>query len=660
MTENKQLDQLAINAIRVLSAESVQKANSGHPGLPMGAAAMTYELWRNHMNFNPNDPQWINRDRFVLSAGHASMLLYSLLHLFNYDLSIEDLKNFRQWESKTPGHPEYGHTVGVEATTGPLGQGISMAVGMAMAQAHLAARFNQPEYDLFDHFIYVLAGDGCMMEGISSEAASMAGTMKLGRLIVLYDDNDISIEGNTDIAFTEDVGKRHEAYGWQVLHVADGNDTQAVAQAIAEAKADETRPSLIVVRTQIGFGSPLVGSADTHGSPLGAENVTKTRETLNWPGKEPFDVPVELRTYLRDVVEEKATAQAKWNDLFNRYQKAFPEKAGELNRCLNMDTPDLLSDEAFWSFSGSQATRSTSGVCLNRLAERLPNLIGGSADLAPSNKSVVKGTGWFSPEHYEGANIHFGVREHAMAAAANGMALYGGLRPYCATFFVFSDYLKAALRMSALQNLPVMYVLTHDSIGVGEDGPTHEPIEHLASLRSIPNVTVYRPADGKETAAAYLYALQNNGPTCMVLSRQNLPTFDKTGPDALKGGYVLEDSDKIDLILIATGSEVELAMNAAKTLKDKGVGVRVVSMPSMEVFERQSEAYRESVLPGTIRNRIAIEAGTDMPWYRYVGLDGRVIGINHFGASAPGELLFEKFGFTESRVVADALEYLKV
>jgi len=660
MTENKQLDQLAINAIRVLSAESVQKANSGHPGLPMGAAAMTYELWRNHMNFNPNDPQWINRDRFVLSAGHASMLLYSLLHLFNYDLSIEDLKNFRQWESKTPGHPEYGHTVGVEATTGPLGQGISMAVGMAMAQAHLAARFNQPEYDLFDHFIYVLAGDGCMMEGISSEAASMAGTMKLGRLIVLYDDNDISIEGNTDIAFTEDVGKRHEAYGWQVLHVADGNDTQAVAQAIAEAKADETRPSLIVVRTQIGFGSPLVGSADTHGSPLGAENVTKTRETLNWPGKEPFDVPVELRTYLRDVVEEKATAQAKWNDLFNRYQKAFPEKAGELNRCLNMDTPDLLSDEAFWSFSGSQATRSTSGVCLNRLAERLPNLIGGSADLAPSNKSVVKGTGWFSPEHYEGANIHFGVREHAMAAAANGMALYGGLRPYCATFFVFSDYLKAALRMSALQNLPVMYVLTHDSIGVGEDGPTHEPIEHLASLRSIPNVTVYRPADGKETAAAYLYALQNNGPTCMVLSRQNLPTFDKTGPDALKGGYVLEDSDKIDLILIASGSEVELAMNAAKALKDKGVGVRVVSMPSMEVFERQSEAYRESVLPGTIRNRIAIEAGTDMPWYRYVGLDGRVIGINHFGASAPGELLFEKFGFTESRVVADALEYLKV
>ena len=660
MTENKQLDQLAINAIRVLSAESVQKANSGHPGLPMGAAAMTYELWRNHMNFNPNDPQWLNRDRFVLSAGHASMLLYSLLHLFNYDLSIEDLKNFRQWESKTPGHPEYGHTVGVEATTGPLGQGISMAVGMAMAQAHLAARYNQPEYEQFDHFIYELAGDGCMMEGISSEAASMAGTMKLGRLIVLYDDNDISIEGNTDIAFTEDVGKRHEAYGWQVLHVADGNDTQAVAQAIAEAKADETRPSLIVVRTQIGFGSPLVGSADTHGSPLGAENVTKTRETLNWPGKEPFDVPVELRTYLRDVVEEKATAQAKWNDLFNRYQKAFPEKAGELNRCLNMDTPDLLSDEAFWSFSGSQATRSTSGVCLNRLAERLPNLIGGSADLAPSNKSVVKGTGWFSPEHYEGANIHFGVREHAMAAAANGMALYGGLRPYCATFFVFSDYLKAALRMSALQNLPVMYVLTHDSIGVGEDGPTHEPIEHLASLRSIPNVTVYRPADGKETAAAYLYALQNNGPTCMVLSRQNLPTFDKTGPDALKGGYVLEDSDKIDLILIATGSEVELAMNAAKTLKDKGVGVRVVSMPSMEVFERQSEAYRESVLPGTIRNRIAIEAGTDMPWYRYVGLDGRVIGINHFGASAPGELLFEKFGFTESRVVADALEYLKV
>jgi transketolase len=659
MTENKQLDQLAINAIRILSAESVQKANSGHPGLPMGAAPMAYELWRHHMNFNPKDPQWINRDRFVLSAGHASMLLYSLLHLFNYELTIEDLKNFRQWDSRTPGHPEYGHTIGVEATTGPLGQGISMAVGMAMAQAHLAARFNQPGYNLFDHFIYVLAGDGCMMEGISSEAASMAGTMKLGRLIILYDDNDISIEGSTDITFTEDVGKRHEAYGWQVIHIADGNDTQAIAKAIEEAKSDETRPSLIVVRTQIGFGSPLVGSADTHGSPLGEENVAKTREALNWPSKEPFDVPDDLKRYLRDVSDKKARAQVVWNALFDRYKEAFPEKAEELNSCLKMEVPDLVADESFWSFSGSKATRATSGICLNRLAELLPNLIGGSADLGPSTKTFLEKAGCFGPDNYEGANIHFGVREHAMAAAANGMALYGGLRPFCATFFVFSDYLKAALRMSAIQNLPVIYVLTHDSIGVGEDGPTHEPVEHLAALRSIPNVTVYRPADGKETAAGYVYALQSDGPTCLVLSRQNLPTFEKTGPDALKGGYVLEDSQTIDLILIATGSEVELAMKAAETLKEKGVGVRVVSMPSMEVFEHQSEAYRESVLPKAIRKRIAIEAGTDMPWYRYVGLDGYVIGMTRFGASAPGEILFEKFGFTKSRVVNDALDYLQ-
>lgn len=659
MTKNMQLDQLAINAIRILSAEGVQKANSGHPGLPMGAAPMAYELWRNHMNFNPKDPQWINRDRFVLSAGHASMLLYSLLHLFNYDLTIEDLKNFRQLDSRTPGHPEYGHTAGVEATTGPLGQGISMAVGMAIAQAHLAARFNRPGYDIFDHFIYALAGDGCMMEGISSEAASMAGTMKLGRLIVLYDDNDISIEGCTDIAFTEDVGKRHEAYGWQVIHVDDGNDTQAIAKAIEKAKSDKTRPSLIVVRTQIGFGSPLVGSADTHGAPLGEENIAKTREALNWPGKEPFDVPAELTSYLRDVSDKKTRAQDLWNDLFDRYREAFPDMAEELSSCLKKEVPDLAADEAFWSFSGSKATRATSGVCLNRLAERLPNLIGGSADLGPSTKTVLEGKGWFGPDNYDGANIHFGVREHAMASAANGIALYGGLRPFCATFFVFSDYLKGALRMSAIQNLPVIYVLTHDSIGVGEDGPTHEPVEHLAALRAIPNVTVYRPADGKETAAAYIYALQNEGPTCLVLSRQNLPTFEKTGPDALKGGYILEDSKTIDLILIATGSEVELAMEAAGTLKEKGVGVRVVSMPSMEVFERQTEAYRESVLPKSIRKRIAIEAGADMPWYRYVGLDGHVIAMTGFGASAPGEMLFEKFGFTKSRVVDDALDYMR-
>ncbi len=658
MTENKQLDQLAINAIRILSVESIQKANSGHPGLPMGAAAMTYELWRHHMNFNPDDPQWINRDRFVLSAGHASMLLYSLLHLFHYDLSMDDLKNFRQWDSKTPGHPEHGHTVGVEATTGPLGQGISMAVGMAMAQAHLAARFNEADYPLFDHHIYVLAGDGCMMEGISSEAASLAGTLKLDKLIVLYDDNSITIEGSTDIAFTEDVGKRHEAYGWQVLYIDDGNDTQAIARALQAAKAETGKPTLIVAKTQIGYGSPLVGSADTHGAPLGADNVAKTRAALNWPGEEPFDVPAELYDYLKAVSNEKAAVQAAWTRLWEGYQQAFPDKAAELKRCLDMELPDLLNDEAYWAFEGSQATRSTSGVCLNRLYDRLPNLIGGSADLAPSTKTVLDQSGWFSADHYQGANIHFGVREHAMAAAANGMALYGGLRPYCATFFVFSDYLKAALRMSALQNLPVIYVLTHDSIGVGEDGPTHEPVEHLAALRAMPNVTVYRPADGKETAAAYAYALQSDGPTCMVLSRQNLPTFEKTGPEALKGAYVLEDAETIDLIMLASGSEVELAMKAAQTLKAEGIGVRVVSMPSMEVFERQSDAYRESVLPQAMRKRMAVEAGVSMPWYRYVGLDGTVIGMNRYGASAPGDVLYEKFGFTEAELVKQARAYL--
>ena len=662
MTNNDQqvqkMDQLAITAIRILSAEAVQKAKSGHPGLPMGSAAAAYELWAHHMNHNPADPQWINRDRFVLSAGHGSMLLYSLLYLFGYGLTLDDLKQFRQWGSQTPGHPEYGHTAGVETTTGPLGQGLSTAVGMAMAEAHLAARFNKPGYPLFDHFTYALVGDGCMMEGISSEAASLAGTMKLGKLIVLYDDNDISIEGNTDIAFTEDVGKRHEAYGWQVIHVDDGNDRPAIAAALAAAKADTTRPSMIIVRTQIAYGSPLAGQAKAHGEPLGEDNVALTRQALGWPSAEAFQVPQNLLDYMAERRTLLAEAEDSWQTNFERYRGAYPELAAELDRCLNQDLPDLVHDESFWEFSGSQATRSTSGVILNRLADRLPNLIGGSADLAPSTKTVLNGRGWFNPDDYSGPNIHFGVREFAMAAAANGLALHGGLRAYCSTFFVFTDYLKAALRLTALMKLPVLYVMTHDSIGVGEDGPTHEPIEHLAALRATPGVTVYRPADGKETAAGYILGLQRHGPTVMVLTRQNLPTYPQSGRQALQGGYILIDADQPDIILIASGSEVELVVLAAATLKEQGIAARVVSMPSMEVFEEQPAAYRESVLPAAHRVRLAVEAGATQPWYRYVGLDGKVIGLDHFGASAPAKELFEQFGLTAGRVVAESLALL--
>ncbi len=659
MSDSKKLDKLAVDAIRILTADSVQKAKSGHPGMAMGSAALTYELWANHMQHNPKDPGWLNRDRFILSAGHASMLLYSLLHLFDYGLTIDDLKNFRQWDSRTPGHPEYGHTPGVEATTGPLGQGLSMGVGMAMAQAHLASRFNQPGYNIFDHYIYILAGDGCMMEGITSEASSLAATLQLDRLIVFYDDNEISIEGDTDVAFKEDVGQRYAAYGWQVLNVADGNDSAALAQAIAAAKAETKKPSIIIVQTAIGYGSPLAGQAKTHGEPLGEDNVAKTRQLIDWPLAEAFAVPAELTEYMAAKVKQLGQAQAKWEELLASYKKEFPAQAAELADCLAQKTPDLLADQEFWNFSGAQATRSTSGVCLNRLDKLLPNLFGGSADLAPSTKTELTGQSWFQPHNYAGKNIHFGVREHAMAAISNGIALYGGLRPFCATFFVFSDYLKGGLRMSALMQLPVIYVLTHDSIGVGEDGPTHEPIEHLAALRSMPGVTVFRPADGKETAAAYVHALQNQGPTCLVLTRQNLPTYENTGPAALKGGYILADTPDPQLILLAAGSEVELAMAAQEELAGQGVRARVVSMPSMELFEKQSAAYKESVLPQNIRLRLAIEAGATMPWYRYVGLDGKVIGIDRFGASAPAATLFKEFGFTVENVIAQAQALLK-
>lgn len=657
------IHELTVNTIRILSAEGVQKANSGHPGLPLGAAPMAYTLWAKGMKHNPGNPNWVNRDRFVLSAGHGSMLLYSLLHLFGYGLSIDDLMNFRQYGSKTPGHPEYGHTVGVEVTTGPLGQGIANAVGIAMAEAHLASKFNKPGYEVVDHYTYAISGDGCMMEGIASEAASLAGTLELGKLIVLYDSNNISIEGNTDIAFRENVGMRFEAYGWQVLEVVDGNDIDAISEAIEKAKGDKKKPSLIIVKTKIGYGSPKVGNAAAHGEPLGIENIAKTKEFLKWSYGEEFHVPQEVRAYMEELKAAGAKAEENWNSLFDSYKNEYPELGRQWDIWHSKELPvELLNDESFWKFEGKAATRASSGEVINRLAKVMPNLFGGSADLAPSTKTYMKDKGDFSAEDRTGANLHFGVREHAMAAIANGIALHGGLIPYVATFFVFSDYMKGAMRLSALMKLPVIYVLTHDSIGVGEDGPTHEPIEQLAALRSIPNFTVYRPADSKETAAAWYAALNNqSGPTALVLTRQNLPLYEESGKEALKGAYVLKAGEKAvpDVLLMASGSEVELIYKAQQVLREKGVDASVVSMPSFEVFDSQSCEYKETVLPSAVRNRVAVEAASSFGWHKYVGLDGEVVTIDTFGASGPAEILFREFGFTVENVVDKALKVLK-
>ena len=589
-----QLDTRCINTIRVLAADAVQKANSGHPGAPMGMAPMAYALWQKEMRHSPRNPKWPNRDRFVLSSGHASALLYTLLHLYGYGLTMDDLKAFRQWGSKTPGHPEYGHTVGVETTTGPLGQGVANAVGFAMAEAHLAAKFNRPGFPIVDHYTYAICGDGCMMEGISSEAASLAGTLGLGKLILLYDDNDISIEGNTDIAMREDVPARFAAYGWHVQKVQDGNDADQIAAAVEAAKQDP-RPSLIVVPTTIGYGCPAkAGKASAHGEPLGAENLAATKAFLGM-SEESFHVDAEVYAHAAEKVEAGAADEQAWNDLFARYAQAYPDLAKEWDLWHADKLPfDFESDADLWSFDGPAATRATSGTVLNKLAQRVPNFFGGSADLASSNMSDIKGAGDFSKENYAGGNLHFGVREHAMAAICNAIALHGGLRAYAATFFVFSDYMKNAMRLSALMKLPVTYILTHDSIGVGEDGPTHEPIEQLAGLRATPNLLVFRPADGKETTAGWEVALTSGLPTCLVLTRQNLPQYEGSGVAALKGGYVLADSDKPtpDAILMASGSEVEQAMGAKALLKEQGVDVRVVSMPCMELFDEQDAAYR--------------------------------------------------------------------
>lgn len=657
------IDQLSINTIRILSAEGVQKAKSGHPGLPLGAAPMAYTLWAKHMKHNPENTKWADRDRFILSAGHGSMLIYSLLHLFGYGLSVDDLMNFRQLGSKTPGHPEYGHTRGVETTTGPLGQGLATGVGMAIAESYLAEKFNKPGYKLVDHYTYSLSGDGDMMEGITSEASSLAGTLGLGKFIVLYDSNKISIEGSTDIAFREDVGERYKAYGWQVLTVEDGNDVDAISGAIKEAKEDTTRPSLIIIKTQIGYGSPKVGTAGAHGEPLGIENLQKTREFLKWTHANEFHVPDEVREYMSTLIEEGKKKEEEWNKLFEAYKKEYPELAEEWGIWHSDKLPvDLLNSEDFWKFSGKMATRASSGELINRLAKVVPNLIGGSADLAPSNKTYMKGKGDFSAEDRSGANLHYGVREHAMAAIGNGIAVHGGLRTFVSTFFVFSDYMKGAMRLSALMKLPVVYVLTHDSIGVGEDGPTHQPIETLASLRSIPNFHVFRPADSKETAAAWYSAItREDGPTALVLTRQDLPLYEESSKEALKGAYILKDSEKEnpDIILMATGSEVEFVYEAANILKEKGVDARVISMPSWEVFEKQSQQYKELVLPKSVRKRLAVEAASSFGWHKYVGFDGDIVSIDHFGESAPAELLFKKFGFTVDNVVEKALALLK-
>ncbi|MCI9354172.1 MAG: transketolase [Firmicutes bacterium] len=656
----EQIEQLSVNTIRFLSAEAIQKANSGHPGLPLGAAPAAYALWAKEMKHNPANPDWADRDRFVLSAGHGSAMLYSLLHLFGYGLTIEDLKQFRQKGSLTPGHPEYKWTKGVEITTGPLGQGIANAVGFALAEKHLAAKFNTEEYKIVDHYTFVMCGDGCLMEGVSSEAASLAATMGLGKLILLYDSNNITIEGSTDIAFTEDVLKRFEAYGWHTQEVSDGTDINTIAKAIEFAKKEKSKPSIIKINTIIGYGAPnKQGKASAHGEPLGEEEIKAAKQNVAWTETESFAVPQQVVEHMKALQLEGAKKEQEWNTLFEQYKKANPELAKEWEIWHNDKLPvDLLNDEDYWTYEGDIATRASSEKVLQKLSKAVPNLMGGSADLAPSNKSVMKDRQYYSAQTPEGSNIHFGIREFAMTAMANGMAAHGGLRPYIAGFFVFSDYMKSGLRMSALMELPVISIMTHDSIGVGEDGPTHQPVEHLAALRSMPNYTVFRPCDTRETAAGWLAGLlSTTSPTALVLTRQNLPLLEGTGKEALKGAYVLKDCEGTpDILLMASGSEVELIYKAYDVLADKGVKARVISMPSFELFEKQPQEYKESVLPNAVRNRVAVEAASSFGWHKYVGLDGETITIDEFGASAPAATLFKEFGFTVENVVETALK----
>ena len=656
-------DLLTINCMRVLSMEAIQKANSGHPGITMGAAPMAYELWAHHMKHNPINPEWVNRDRFVLSAGHGSMMLYSLLHLFGYKVSIDDIKNFRQFESITPGHPEHGVTPGVDASTGPLGQGFANAVGMAMAETHLASKFNTEEYKVVDHYTYALCGDGCMMEGITYEAASLAGTLGLGKLIALYDSNNITIEGSTDIAFTENVRQRFDAMNWHTVFVEDGNDIDAIGKAIEEAKSVTDKPSLIEIKTTIGYGSPnKAGSNASHGAPLGEDEVKATKAALGWKYDESFVVPDEVKTHMSEVVKELTNDADKWDKMFDEYAEKYPELADEYKAWLNDDfLGEIENDDSFWLNTEEMATRQCSEKILNKLSEVMPNLFGGSADLSPSNKSIMKNSDFFSKGNREGSNIHFGIREIAMTAMANGMALHGGIRPYIASFFVFSDYMKPVLRVSSITGLPVACILTHDSIGVGEDGPTHQPIEQVAALRSMPNFNVFRPCDINETAAAWYTAMKSkHTPTAMLYSRQNTKNLEIDGRKALKGGYVVRESFKEtpDVILMATGSEVGLIYDAYDVLKEQGIAAQVVSMPCVELFEEQSDEYKESVLPHAVTKRIAVEASSDLSWYRYLGIDGKLINMTTFGKSAPYKKLFEYFGFTVDNVVKTTVDLL--
>ena len=648
---NKEIESKAINSIRILSADGIQKANSGHPGLPLGAAPAAYTLWSKFLHFDPTHLQWENRDRFVLSAGHGSMLLYSLLHLFSCGLKKEDLMSFRQMGSLTPGHPEYGHTMGVDATTGPLGAGLAMAVGFAMAESHLAAEFNKEGLALVDHRTYALCGDGCLMEGISSEALSLAGTLNLHKLTILYDSNHISIEGNTEIAFTENVEKRMEAFGFKTLTVEDGNDVEAISYALKKAEEDTTAPYFITIKTEIGYGVPnKQGKASAHGEPLGEENIKEMRAFLHWEYEEAFYIPEEVYAHYQSLVEEKKKSYIAWKAVLEEYAQNYPDDYEKyLSYHDKQKVLDLLHDKALWEKAEKEeATRNSSGEILQMVKDRVPNLFGGSADLAPSTKTEMKGEGFFSKDNRLGKNIHFGVRELAMAGIANGILLHGGYRSYASTFFVFSDYIKPMARLAALMKLPQIYILTHDSIGVGEDGPTHEPIEQLAMLRSTPNFRVFRPADRQETAAAWFSALSSTDcPTAIVLSRQNLPQLCQDGKEALKGAYILSDSEKTpELIFIATGSELELAEKAGEVLRGEGKAVRVVSMPSMEIFEMQSEEYKEKILPSSVEKRISVEALSSFGWGKYVGLKGRSLSMDSFGASAPAKELFTHFGFT--------------
>ena len=654
------IDTMSVNAIRVLSADAIQKAKSGHPGLPLGCASVAYELWAKHLKHNPKDPDWKDRDRFILSGGHGSMLLYSLLHLFGYgDLKKEDLMQFRQWGSLTPGHPEYRHTVGVEATTGPLGAGMGMAVGMAIAERHMASVFNKEGYPVVDHYTYALGGDGCMMEGISSEAFSLAGTLKLSKLIIFYDSNRISIEGSTDIAFTENVQKRMEAFGFQTITVEDGNNLEEIGKAIEAAKADTKRPSFITVKTQIGFGCPAKqGKASAHGEPLGDDNIKAMKENLGWPSEEPFFVPEEVYDHYKEIVEGLQPAEDAWNKMFAEYCEKYPEMKELWDTYYDENLAEKVCDDAdFWAYDDkADATRNLSGKMINRIKDRMPNVIGGAADLSPSTKTYMKDEGDFSAENYAGRNMHFGVRELAMTAIGNGIMLHGGLRAFVSTFFVFSDYTKPMARLSSIMGVPLTFVFTHDSIGVGEDGPTHEPIEQLAMFRAMPNFHVFRPCDAVETASAWYSAVTSETtPTALVLTRQNLTPMAGSSREALKGAYVLDDCEGTpELILMASGSEVELAVKAKEVLSAEGKKVRVVSMPCMDLFEEQSEEYKESILPKAVRKRVAIEALSDFGWGRYVGLDGAYVTMTGFGASGPAKQLFEHFGFTVENVVETA------